>query len=105
MRPLGIPCIKDRVIQMSCKMVIKPIFEADFTDSSFGFRPKRSAKDAMAKIKEHLQEKRTTVYDADLENYFETIPHDRLMIAIQQRIADKNVLSLISQWLKCPVID
>lgn len=105
LRPLGIPTIRDRVVQMSCKMVIEPIFEADFGENSFGFRPKKSAKDAMAKIKNYLKEKRTHVLDADLEAYFDTIPHDKLMIAIKQRIADKNVLTLIEQWLKSPVID
>ena len=105
MRPLGIPTIKDRVVQMSVKMVIEPIFEADFSESSFGFRPKRSAKDAMGKIKEHLKEGRTNVYDADLEAYFDTIPHDKLMIAVKERVADSNVLALIMQWLKCPIID
>jgi len=104
-RPLGIPTIRDRVVQMSCKMVIEPIFEADFGEDSYGFRPKRSAKDAMAKIKGYLKEKRTHVLDADLEAYFDTIPHDKLMIAIKERIADKAVLALIGQWLKCPVID
>lgn len=105
LRPLGIPTIKDRVVQMSAKMVIEPIFEADFTDSSFGFRPKKSAKDAMAKIKEHLKEGRTAVYDVDLEAYFDTIPHDKLMKAVGQRIADRNVLALINKWLKCPIMD
>ena len=105
MRPLGIPTIKDRIVQMSVKMVIEPIFEADFSESSFGFRPKRSAKDAMSKIKEHLKEKRTKVYDADLEAYFDTIPHDKLMIAVQERVVDSNILALIMQWLKCTVID
>jgi len=105
LRPLGIPTIRDRVVQMSCKMVIEPIFEADFGENSFGFRPKKSVKDAMAKIKVYLKEKRTHVLDADLEAYFDTIPHDKLMIAIKQRIADKNVLGLIMQWLKSPVID
>lgn len=105
MRPLGIPTIKDRIVQMSVKMVIEPIFEADFADSSFGFRPKKSAKDAMGKIKEHLKEGRTTVYDADLEAYFDTIPHDKLMNALKERIADSNVLALINQWLKCPIVD
>jgi RNA-directed DNA polymerase len=105
MRPLGIPTIKDRVVQMSVKMVIEPVFEADFSESSFGFRPKRSAKDAMGKIKEHLKEKRTKVFDADLEAYFDTIPHDKLMIAVKERIADTGILTLIMQWLKCPIID
>jgi len=104
-RPLGIPTIRDRVVQMSVKMVIEPIFEADFTDSSFGFRPKRSAKQAMGKIKEYLKEKRTQVFDADLEAYFDTIPHDKLMVAVKQRISDTNVLALIEQWLKSPIKD
>ena len=105
LRPLGIPTIRDRVVQMSCKMAIEPIFEADFGENSFGFRPKRSAKDAMAKIKTYLKEQRTHVLDADLEAYFDTIPHDKLMIAVKERIADKNVLGLIMQWLKSAVID
>lgn len=105
LRPLGIPTIRDRVVQMSCKMVIEPVFEADFGENSYGFRPKKSAKDAMVKIKTYLKEKRTHVLDADLEAYFDMIPHDKLMIAVKQRIVDKNVLSLILQWLKSPVID
>lgn len=104
-RPLGIPTIRDRVVQMCCKMVIEPIFEADFADCSFGFRPKRSAKDAMKKIKMHLQEKRVEVFDADLEAYFDTIPHDKLIKAVQERIADGNVLKLIEQWLKSPIVE
>lgn len=109
-RPLGIPTIKDRVAQMACKLVIEPIFEADFEDSSYGFRPKRSAQGAVAKIKEHLQAARlpdgqgkTEVYDADLSQYFDTIPHEKLMIALGERIADQRVLSLINKWLKAPV--
>jgi len=102
-RPLGIPTIKDRVVQMSCKMVIEPIFEADFEDSSYGFRPKRSASDAMKSIKENLQEGRTEVYDADLQSYFDTIPHDKLLITIAKRISDKNVIHLIKLWLKVPI--
>lgn len=105
LRPLGIPTIKDRVVQMCVKMVIEPIFEADFCENSFGFRPKRSAKDAMSKIKEYLKQIKSHVFDADLEGYFDTIPHDKLMIVIKQRISDKNILNLIMQWLKCPVID
>lgn len=102
-RPLGIPTIKDRVAQMACKLVIEPIFEADFEDSSYGFRPKRSAHGAVAKIKEHLKAGKTEVYDADLSKYFDTIPHDKLMIALRERIADRRVLSLIEKWLKAPV--
>ena len=103
MRPLGIPTIKDRVIQMSCKLVIEPIFEADFEDNSYGFRPKRSASDAMKAVKKNLIEGRTEVYDADLSSYFDTIPHAKLMKVLSLRIADKKVLHLIKLWLKTPI--
>jgi group II intron reverse transcriptase/maturase len=102
-RPLGIPTIKDRIVQMSCKMVIEPIFEADFEDCSYGFRPKRSSKDAIEAIKSHLKAGRTRVLDADLSSYFDTIPHDKLMIVLKERIADRNILKLIKMWLKSPV--
>ncbi len=105
LRPLGIPTIKDRVVQMSCKMVIEPIFEADFEESSYGFRPKRSAQDAIKAIKENLKAGRTEVLDADLSAYFDTIPHDKLLILIGKRISDKNVIHLIKMWLKAPVIE
>ena len=104
-RPLGIPTIKDRVAQMACKMVIEPIFEADFEDCSYGYRPKRSAPDAIVKIREHLKNGKTDVYEADLSAYFDTIPHDKLKIALQERIADKRVLWLIDKWLKAPIYE
>ena len=104
-RPLGIPTIKDRVAQCACKMVIEPIFEADFDDSSHGFRPKRSAKNAVKEIRENLRKGKTMVYDADLSKYFDTIPHDKLMIALKQRIADPRVIDLIKQWLKVPIVE
>ena len=104
-RPLGIPTIKDRVAQMACKMVIEPIFEADFEDSSYGFRPKRSGQEAIVKIREHLKSGKTAVYDADLSSYFDTIPHDKLKIALEERIADKRVLKLINKWLKAPIYE
>jgi RNA-directed DNA polymerase len=103
MRPLGIPVIKDRVIQMACKMIIEPIFEADFEDCSYGFRPKRSGHDAMRTIREELEQGNVEIYDADLSAYFDTIPHKELMQLIGQRIADVRVLHLIKMWLKAPI--
>jgi RNA-directed DNA polymerase len=104
-RPLGIPTIRDRVAQMVCKMIIEPIFEADFEESSYGFRPDRSGKDAMKAIKEHLQSGKTEVFDADLSAYFDTIPHDKLRKVLEQRISDPRLLHLINLWLKCPVYE
>lgn len=104
-RPLGIPTIKDRVVQQACKIVIEPIFEADFDDSSYGFRPKRSAKGAITEIRDKLKKGDQTVYDADLSKYFDTIPHDKLEIVLKERIADPRVLHLIKLWLKVPIVE
>jgi RNA-directed DNA polymerase len=104
-RPLGIPTVKDRIAQTVCKMILEPIYEADFEDSSYGFRPGRSSKDAMTAIKEHLKEGKTEVYDADLSKYFDTIPHEKLQIALKQRIADPRILKLINKWLKVSVYE
>lgn len=105
MRPLGIPTIRDRIVQMSCKMVIEPVFEADFEDCSFGFRPKRSAKGAITEIKSNLKRGKTKIYDADLSGFFDNIPHDKLVILLEKRISDKRVINLIKQWLKCTVFE
>lgn len=104
-RPLGIPTVRDRIAQTVCKMILEPIFEADFEDSSYGFRAGRSSKDAITAIKEHLKEGKAEVYDADLSKYFDTIPHDKLQIALKQRVADPRILKLINKWLKVSVYE
>lgn len=100
LRPLGIPTVRDRVVQMAVKLVVEPIFEADFHDCSFGFRPERSAQDAAERIAERVKEGDAKVYDADLSSFFDTIPHGKLLAALEMRIADGSVLGLIRQWLK-----
>jgi RNA-directed DNA polymerase len=105
LRPLGIPTVKDRVVQTAALLIVEPIFEADFLDCSYGFRPGRSAHDALEEIKQNLQQGRREVYDADLQSYFDTIPHDKLMAAVQKRIVDGAVLKLIRMWLKAVVVE
>jgi len=104
-RPLGIPTIKDRVIQMAVKLVSEPIFEADFEESSYGFRPCRSSANAVKEIRKNLQAGKREVFDADLSAYFDTIPHKELMHLIALRISDKNILHLIKMWLKVTVME
>jgi RNA-directed DNA polymerase len=104
-RPLGIPTVKDRIVQMAVLLVLEPIFEADFVDSSYGFRPGRSAHDALAEIRQHLQAGRREVYDADLQGYFDTIPHDQLLKCLRMRVVDRSVLTLIQSWLHAPVVE
>lgn len=103
MRPLGIPTVRDRVVQTAALLILEPIFEADFKDCSHGYRPGRTAHDALRQIEEKLRRGYTAVYDADLQAYFDTIPHDKLMKCVEQRIADRSVLRLIRQWLNVPV--
>jgi RNA-directed DNA polymerase len=103
-RPLGIPTIRDRVAQMAVKLVIEPIFEAEFCEHSYGFRPKRSAHDAVDDIADALWAGHTQVIDADLSKYFDSIPHAKLLAVVAERIVDGGILALIKQWLKAPVI-
>ena len=102
-RPLGIPTIRDRVAQTAVKLVIEPIFEADFEDSAYGYRPERSARDAVRRTHESLREGYTNVVDADLTKYFNSIPHVELMQAVRRRITDVHLLRVIEMWLKAPV--
>ena len=104
-RPLGVPTIKDRVVQMAVKIVIEPIFEADFQENSYGFRPKRNAHQAMDDISEHLWMGKFQVIDADVSQYFDSIPQDKLLGLVAERIVDKNILKLIRMWLKAPVVE
>jgi RNA-directed DNA polymerase len=104
-RPLGILTIKDRIVQTAVKIVIEPVFEADFQENSYGFRPNRSAHQAMDDISYHLYNGKTQVIDADVSKYFDTIPHDKLLKLVSKRIVDKNILRLITMWLKAPVVE
>ena len=104
-RPLGIPTVGDRVVQTACLLILEPIFEADFEDCSYGFRPNRNAHQALEEIRGYLQAGYQAVYDADLRSYFDTIDHERLMACVRMRVADRSVLKLISMWLKAPVLD
>jgi RNA-directed DNA polymerase len=102
-RPLGIPTIRDRVVQTAVKLVIEPIFEVDLEPNTYGYRPKRSAGDAIAAVHGLLRHGYTDVVDADLSKYFDTIPHDQLMRSVARRIVDGDILKLIKMWLKAPV--
>jgi RNA-directed DNA polymerase len=104
-RPLGIPIIKDRIVQMAALLILEAIFEADFHDCSYGFRPGKSAHQAMNAIRGHLASGQSEVYDADLKSYFDTIPHDQLLKALRMRITDRSVLALIRSWLEAPIVE
>lgn len=105
MRPLGIPTLKDRVVQAAVRIILEPIFEVDFKDCSFGFRPGRSAHQALEQIREQLRAGLTSIYDADLKGYFDSIPHDKLMACVEMRVVDRSVLGLIRMWLKAPIVE
>jgi RNA-directed DNA polymerase len=102
-RPLGIPTIRDRVAQTAAKLVLEPIFEADFEDCAYGYRPKRSAQEAVRTVHRSLLEGYTDVVDADLSKYFDTIPHHELLLCVARRVVDRHMLGLVKLWLKTPV--
>ncbi|BAC47223.1 blr1958 [Bradyrhizobium diazoefficiens USDA 110] len=102
-RPLGIPTIRDRVVQAAAKIVLEPIFEADFEDGAYGYRPRRNAVDAVKEVHRLMCRGYTDVVDADLSKYFDTIPHSDLLKSVARRIVDRNVLRLIKLWLRVPV--
>ncbi|UQZ87390.1 Group II intron-encoded protein LtrA [Paenibacillus konkukensis] len=104
-RPLGIPTIRDRVIQMATKLVLEPIFEADFQESSFGFRPKRSAKQALDRIRKACNRKGNWVVDVDIQGYFDNINQEKLMKLLEMRISDRRILKLARKWLNAGVME
>jgi RNA-directed DNA polymerase len=104
MRPLGIPTVKDRIVQQAVRLVIEPIFESGFCDGSYGFRPGRGCHDALREVDRLIKEGYTFVVDADLQSYFDTIPHDRLVARIESKVVDGRVLDLIRGWLKAEIL-
>jgi RNA-directed DNA polymerase len=104
-RPLGIPNIRDRVVQTAVKLLLEPLFEADFTPESYGFRPKRDAHQALDAIREALHDGMYWVIDADITAYFDTIPHDRLMKTVAERVVDGAILALVKRFLEASIID
>jgi RNA-directed DNA polymerase len=103
-RPLGIPTVKDRVAQQAAKIVLEPIFEADFLSCSFGFRPRRSATDAMERIRVGFIEGKCFVFEADIRNFFGEIDHERLLSLVEKRVSDRRVMKLLRQWMRAGVL-
>ncbi|MCW3986977.1 MAG: group II intron reverse transcriptase/maturase [Candidatus Bathyarchaeota archaeon] len=104
-RPLGIPTVRDRIVQTATKQILEPIFEADFLDCSYGFRPNRSAHDALEEIRKTMNAGFRVVLDADIKGFFDNIDHEKLLEFVHQRISDRRILKLIRKWLKCGVME
>lgn len=102
-RPLGIPTVKDRVVQTAALLVLEPIFEADLQDEQHAYRPGRTAQDALARIHTLIRARHTEVVDGDLSGYFDSIPHKELLTSVARRVSDKNLLHLLKMWLEAPV--
>lgn len=104
-RPLGIPTVRDRVVQGAIRHVLEPIFEKEFATHSYGFRPRRGCKDALRRVDDLLKQGYVYVVDADLQSYFDTIPHERLLSRLRERIADGRLLQLVESFLKAGILD
>jgi RNA-directed DNA polymerase len=105
LRPLGIPAVKDRIVQAAIKMIMEPIFEHEFIDTSYGFRPGRGCKDALKEVDKHIKEGYTWYVDADLKSYFDTIPHENMIERVKEKIADGNILELLTKYLKQNIVE
>jgi RNA-directed DNA polymerase len=104
-RPLGIPSIADRVVQTAVRLVLEPLFEADFQNCSYGYRPRRSARDCSVSLRESLYQRVHSVIEVDIKSYFDSVPHDKLMVLVRERVADGSILRLIWSWLKVGYLD
>src|SRR5262245_30153599 len=104
-RPLGIPTVRDRVVQAALRMVLEPIFERDFAEQSYGFRPNRGCKHALRRVDQLLKQGYTWIVDADLKSYFDTIPQDRMIKRVEEKVSDGRVIGLVEQYLQQQVMD